>query len=124
MTLPYDQSFSPPAPALTVEVFVPGVPDQRRLVLAKLDTAADMTAVPLNLIKQLGMKIASSVEVAGYEADYAVVSTYLVGIELPQARIRRVEVVPISEDYVLLGRDVLNNFFINLNGPELTFDVK
>lgn len=66
----------------------------------------------------------ASVEVAGYEADYAVIGTYLVGIELPQARIRRIEVVPISEDYVLLGRDVLNNFDINLNGPELTFEMR
>jgi hypothetical protein len=43
---------------------------------------------------------------------------------LPGARIRRIEVVPISEDYVLLGRDVLNLFHITLDGPDLTFELR
>jgi hypothetical protein len=72
----------------------------------------------------LNAEIFSAIVVSGYESSPAAISTYLAGIELPNARVRRVEVVPISEDYVLLGRDVLNNFVINLNGPELTFDVK
>jgi hypothetical protein len=29
MSFPYDQSFSPPAPALLVEVFSPDAPNQR-----------------------------------------------------------------------------------------------
>jgi len=33
------------------------------------------------------------------------------------------EVISIPETYVLLGRDVLNRFYIRLNGPDLTFDM-
>jgi len=32
------------------------------------------------------------------------------------------EVIAIPKDHVLLGRDVLNHFYVKLNGPELTFD--
>jgi hypothetical protein len=93
-------------------------------VSAKLDTAADITAVPIHVLISLNAEIFSAIVVSGYESSPAAISTYLAGIELPNARVRRVEVAPILEDYVLLGRDVLNNFVINLNGPELTFDVK
>jgi hypothetical protein len=33
------------------------------------------------------------------------------------------EVIAFPEPYVLLGRDVLNDFCVQLNGPELTFDL-
>ena len=43
---------------------------------------------------------------------------------IAQARFRRLEVILIPEDYVLLGRDVLNHFYTHLNGPDLDFDLR
>jgi len=103
---------------------MPSQPDRRRSLLAKLDTAADITAIPFTVILQLEMKTASEIEVAGYDSPSTTVSTHLAGSELPNARIRRIEVIPISEDYVLLGRDVLNLFHITLDGPDLTFELR
>lgn len=122
--LPYDRAFSPPAPVITVEVFKTLQPEQRQTVPAKLDTAADISAVPLRVIQQLALKSDGEIELAGYDNVPASVSTYLVGLELPNARIRRIDVVPIAENYALLGRDVLNLFHITLNGPELDFDLR
>ena len=42
----YDQSFEPPAPLLDVLVLHPWVPDRSRRVPAKLDTGADLSAIP------------------------------------------------------------------------------
>jgi hypothetical protein len=47
--------------------------------------------------------------------------TYMVTLELAAARFRYLEVVATLEKYALLGRDVLNNFYVQLNGPDLTF---
>jgi hypothetical protein len=124
MTLPYDRSFSPPAPALMVEVYSPDDPTQRQQILAKLDTAADITVISAQVLDTLNAEVFSMQVVSGYESTPIAVSTYVVGIELPTARIRRIEVVPISEDYVLLGRDVLNLFYITLDGPDLTFELR
>ncbi|MGD8791132.1 MAG: hypothetical protein PVF47_01160 [Anaerolineae bacterium] len=38
-------------------------------------------------------------------------------------RFQLLEVIAFPEPYVLLGRDVLNDFYAQLNGPELTFDL-
>ncbi len=40
-----------------------------------------------------------------------------------QVRFRRLEVIAFPEEYMLLGRDVLNHFYARLNGPDLMFDL-
>jgi hypothetical protein len=45
-------------------------------------------------------------------------------VEPSPIRFRRLEVILIPEEYVLLGRDVLNHFYAHLNGPDLTFDLR
>jgi len=40
-------------------------------------------------------------------------------MEVTNARFRHLEVVTTPEEYALLGRDVLNNFYVQLNGPRL-----
>ncbi|HEY4688143.1 MAG TPA: hypothetical protein VIK33_02440 [Anaerolineae bacterium] len=124
MKRPYDQRFSPPAPALTIDIFVPDNANQRDTILAKLDTAADISAIPLDLLKAWRLEPESEIVISGIDAAPTTVRTYTVGIELPDARIRRSEVIPIAEDYALIGRDILNHFYIYLNGPDLTFEIQ
>jgi hypothetical protein len=50
MKYPYDEAFSPPAPLLPIEIFVPEEPQQRTQVDAKLDTAADISAIPSRIV--------------------------------------------------------------------------
>ena len=124
MRYEYDRQFSPPAPALMIEIFDPDDSDRRERVLAKLDTAADISAIPLQVLVGWRLEPDSEIVVSGFESAPAAMRSYTVGIELPEARIRRVEVVPFAMDYALLGRDVLNLLFIDLAGPTLTFEIK
>ena len=119
----YNEEEQPPAPFLDVVVHHPEDTAQTVQVQAKIDTGADISAVPATLVAQLGLPIASKMNVEGYDGVATTVSTYSVLIEVRQARFRVREVISISETYVLLGRDVLNHFYIHLNGPELTFDL-
>jgi hypothetical protein len=123
MKYPYDEAFSPPAPLLPIEIFVPEEPQQRAQVDAKLDTAADISAIPSRIVNEWDLEPVSEIMVVGYDAETEVLPTYTVGLELPHARIRHIEVLVIPEPYALLGRDVLNHFYVNLSGPELTFAV-
>ena len=119
----YNEEEQPPAPFLNVVVNHPGDTAQAVHIQAKIDTGADISAVPTTLITQLGLPIASKITVEGYDGLATTVSTYSVLIEVAQAHFRIQEVISIPESYVLLGRDVLNHFYIHLNGPELTFDL-
>jgi len=103
---------------------MPDAPNQKQQVLAKLDTAADISAIPLRLLMDWKMQPESEIDVAGFDTAPTTIRTYTVGIELSDARIRRSEIIPISEDYALIGRDILNSLYVDLEGPELTFEMR
>ncbi len=123
MKYPYSEALSPPAPVLPIEVFIPEEPQQRRSLDAKLDTAADISAVPSALIDDLKLEAVSEIVISGYDAKSELMATYTVGLELPRARVRHIEVIAVPDAYILLGRDVLNHFDLHLNGPELSFEM-
>ena len=49
--------------------------------------------------------------------------TYSVLFDVAHVRFGSIRVITIPGTYALLGRDVLNHFYIHLNGPELTFNL-
>jgi hypothetical protein len=89
-----------------------------------LDTAADISAVPLNLLSAWNAEPESEIVVSGFDATPMTIATFTVGIEFADTRIHRSEVIAIPGDHALLGRDILNLFHIELNGPELTFTMR
>jgi len=119
----YNPTVSPPAPFL--DVLLRSFVDVTLALTApaKIDTGADITAIPETTIEQLRLRPRSEISVAGYDDRMITVHTYFVILEMAQARFRPIEVVTTPAPYVLLGRDVLNYFYTRLNGPDLTFDL-
>ena len=120
---PYDRDIEPPAPFLKVQVHLPGHPDVAQSIHAKLDTGADVSAIPTFLVEELNLCPESQLLIEGYDLHLVTLHTYYVALVVAQARFRRLEVITFPEKYMLLGRDVLNHFYTHLNGPELTFDL-
>lgn len=120
--LPYNESIEPPAPFLNLVVIHPTT-SERLALTAKLDTAADISAISRNLVSTLGLIETSPIAVEGYDGLIVQIPTYIIVLELPQMIIRNLRVIAIPEDYMLLGRDVLNLLYTKLNGPDKTFDV-
>lgn len=117
----YDRSVCPPAPFVDVRVSPPLSPALGQPLPAKLDTAADISCIPTDLIDEFGLLPARTIPVEGYDGVREVVYAYTVILEVAAVRFRHLEVVAIPEEYALLGRDVLNHFYVQLNGPDLTF---
>ncbi len=120
---PYDRDVEPPAPFLRVLVHPPGHPDVAQSIRAKLDTGADVSAIPASLVEELSLCPESQLLIEGYDLRLVTLHTYYVALVVAQVRFRRLEVITFPEKYVLLGRDVLNHFYARLNGPELMFDL-
>ena len=118
---PYDTSFTPPAPVLPVQIGSAQSPGEMRRTTAQLDTGADISGVPITLLSELGIEPYRSVEVQDFDGDVKQVRTFLIQLELDRFRFRRLEVVALDAPRALLGRDVLNNFYLALDGPELIF---
>jgi hypothetical protein len=119
----YNREIDPPAPFLDIVVCYPDEPTLTVNILAKIDTAADVSAMPAVLVNQLKLPITRKLLIEGYEGVPAHVLTYGVVFEVARARFKGLRVVAFPDDYVLLGRDILNYFYIKLNGPDLTFDL-
>jgi hypothetical protein len=119
----YDQSVKPPAPFIDVVISHSEDTAQTINVRAIIDTAADVSAIPMTLVDQLELPITKKLMVKGYDDVPTSVFTYSVLLEVSQVQFRNLRVIATPRAYVILGRDVLNHFYIQLNGPELTFDV-
>jgi len=120
----YDLSVEPPAPFVDLLVSEPSQSQSARQVAAKLDSAADISAIPATLVAQLNLHAASTLLIEGYDLRPVVVSTYYVTVELAGYRHTLVEVVATGEEYMLLGRDILNSYYLHLNGPDLTVEIE
>ena len=120
---PYNQDVYPPAPFLDVVLHHPANPQVTQSLPAKVDTGADISAIPFSTVDEFNLSRFSTIPVEGYDGQLSTVPTYAIGLHIADTYLGHLEVISIPEAYVLLGRDVLNGFYIRLNGPDLTFDM-
>lgn len=120
----YDHTVDPPAPFLQVTVAGVIIPQQHEeTVPALLDTGSDITAVPVRLTDSLHLQAIGRLRLEDVEARTTHVSTYAVRLTVAGLTNTHLEVILTGLDFVVLGRDVVNHFYVLLNGPELTFDL-
>lgn len=120
----YDLTIDPPAPFLQVTLAGAIIPEEHEeTVPALLDTGSDITAVPAKLIDPLHLQAIGRLRLEDVEARTTYVSTYAVRLAGAGLTIPYLEVILTGLDFVVLGRDVVNHFYMLLNGPELAFDL-
>lgn len=85
----------------------------------KIDTAADMTAIPVRLQEGLSLKPFTRRRTKGaLDSNYVTTPTFLLEYSLDGSEFFELEVLITARPYVLLGRDVLNSLVLIANGPE------
>ena len=122
MRVDYNRLISPPAPFVQIQVAHPDRPFHLQPIVAKIDSGADVTALPLSIIQHLNLPIMDVLDVSGYDDRVSTIQTYFAIIELAKVR-GRIQVIAISEEYALLGRDVLNHLRVLLDGPALALEI-
>ena len=91
---------------------------------AQIDTAADRTVIPGELVARLGLVPADELLVAGFGGQVFLVATYFVELSLRGRPARLIEVLAHEgEPYILLGRDILNHHRLLLDGPALALEI-
>jgi predicted aspartyl protease len=121
----YNQQLTPPAPFVHVTVR----PPERGIAVsdlpALLDTAADITVIPARIAEELQLIPLDEVPIGKFDGRVSWVSTFLVQLALRQATPKVIRVVASrDEPYVLLGRDVLNDYRATLDGPLLRLEIE
>jgi hypothetical protein len=121
----FQQDYRPPAPLIPVTAGNPLKSDEPINWVAQIDSGADRTVVPDRLLTLLGAPAFDTTVVEGFGGVKFRKHTYVVRIGLSSLRSHVLEVTEgTGEDYILLGRDVLNKYRVVLNGPELCVDIE
>lgn len=124
------QLFNPPAPVVLVELrspTSPNVPHPARLP-ALIDSGADGSAIPRALIDSLRLCQVDEIMAGGYddeEEDLVPQPVYSVHLTFPSLKPILVEVIPKdSEGYAIIGRNIINDWLLTLDGPKFKAYIK
>lgn len=118
MAFDYDTSYVPSAPVVEIEIdgYDKEIGKQRLRVM--IDSGADVTLIPLFILETVGATYKETRWMRGVTGERIEVDLYLTGLEIGTQLINGVAVVgtPATMDAVI-GRDVLNQLVITLDGP-------
>lgn len=120
----YDSSFEPPA--LCIEVTIANTINRRkrRVLNALLDTGADITAIPREQVDLLNLYRRDQIQLETVDGTSSTIYTYAVRFTHGDLVIPRLEVILTGLDIVIVGRDVLNQLYLRLDGPHQQFAVQ
>jgi predicted aspartyl protease len=120
----YNQQFQPPAPFVHVTIRTPRGEQMVADVPALLDTAADITVVPGRISDELHLVPLDEISIEGFDRHVTCVPTFLVQVSLRQLEPVVVKVVVGREEpFVLLGRDILNQYRVLFDGRQLRLEI-
>ena len=121
-TFEYDTTFVPAMPVVEVHISMErGL--EGRVVPAIVDSGADASMLPLQILKQIGARIAGRHWMVGVTGTRTKADLYPIFLQLGNHSLY-VSVIgnPINTDTVI-GRDVLNHMIITLNGLAETVEL-
>lgn len=115
----YDQQhYSPPAPVIPIAITAPGRTRATRVLAALIDSGADATLLPVNLLEDIGARAVGYATLVGISDQPHLAEVYVVNVEIGAHVLYAMRVLAMPPDSAdVLGRDVLNHLTITLNGP-------
>jgi predicted aspartyl protease len=123
MKRPLSRAFDPPAPMVPTRIRAPGGLDNAALE-GKLDTGADLSAVPEGYLAELDLPPVRIVRAAGFAGELQEVVVYRVDIEIGDMSFRSIEALATRRPYVILGRNVLRRLIMRLDGPGEKLEIR
>jgi len=125
ITFEYDLAYDPSAPVMKIEI--DGYHDLfgKSSLWAMVDSGADATMIPLRILEAIGAAYKETMWMRGVTGGRVEVDRYLVAIRIGSNLIRGIHVVaaPVSNEAVI-GRDVLNQLVVTLDGPAEVTEVR
>jgi len=114
---PYLTTYYPPMPVLQVRLGYPGESLRLGPLPAIVDTGADGTLVPQSLVDELGAPFIDDVRVRSHWGEWRNVQLFTVDVGIGSLCLPAVEVVGDPGQEIVLGRNILNQLKLLLDGP-------
>jgi len=122
--IPYNTTYLPPMPSLTVTLHLPGESGSVGPFPAIVDTGADTTLVPATHLQQLNAPIWDEAVLRSHWGEHRRIYTYLLDVEIGAHTLLGIVVVGDTQSQdIILGRNLLNKLILLLDGPQTTLHV-
>ncbi len=118
-----DRAFDPPAAVVPVRLRVPGGVEWTALA-AKIDTGADLCAVPERVLEALDVAPVRIVRAATFTGTLQEVQVYRIDLELAGEVLARIEALATRRPYVIAGRNALRHFVLRIDGPRERLELR
>lgn len=111
------QDYDPPMPVLALGLSRAGRTEAAVTIEAIVDSGSDGTLIPLDILEEAGAQYVDSAYVRGITGHREEVELYLITVHIGGHSVHavRAAALPASEE-AILGRNVLNQLNITLNG--------
>lgn len=124
LDFPYDEKYDPAMPV--VEAVLDGYAGlESKAVMAIIDSGADGTMLPIDVLEAVGALYQDTVQMRGVLGESERVDRYTVGLKLGAITLHSINSVAIpAGTESVIGRDVLNQLLLTLNGPAFTTQIE
>src|SRR5438105_2376189 len=123
LILLYESAEKPPAPYVDLEINPPRREHLRAEFRGKLDSGAGLTVIPDSLAQQWHLRQRDRVFVRAFDGSLSMRPLYRVDLTIGTRHFRCVLVTTSRRTNVLIGRDLLNQLTITLDGPHLRVEI-
>jgi predicted aspartyl protease len=124
MEYPYSDKFDPPAPVIRITLISPVDVNNIFSHSAQLDTGADMTTIPQSVIDSLELMPARDIIAISYDNSVSIRLTYYVNVRIGEFKFYPLEILSSPGKDFLVGRDILNQWIITLDGRSQILKIK
>ena len=124
LTFAYDSAYSPSMPVVDLNVSRPGSRRSDQIVTAVVDSGADGTLLPIDVLEAVGAGYVGEAVIRGISGSRQQVSMYLVSLHVGAHALQAIRVVAAPEgSEAILGRNALQYLVVTLNGPAAVTEI-
>ena len=123
-TYDYSEECTPPCPLIPIKISNALEPDKYLEKTALLDTGSEISCIPKKIAQELDLQSTTSKDLAGVSGSVEETPIYTLNIEFNDKSFIEYELFEFAdEDYLLIGRDILNEFHICFDGINLNVNI-
>ena len=124
LTFQYDESYFPAFPVVEIEIDGYDATSARQTLLALVDSGADGSMIPFPMLQAVGATFEDSVQMRGVTGGVQTVDRYTIAVRIGVHVVQAVHAVAVASDgEAVIGRDVLNDLVVTLNGPAHVIEI-
>ncbi|MEM7110950.1 MAG: hypothetical protein AAF614_00855 [Chloroflexota bacterium] len=118
----YNTIFHPAAPFVEISLSDYAEQQQPLTLIAQIDSGSDATAIPMQTLRHVNARFEETRVMRGISGIAQRVDMYLVAIRLAGVTFYPT-VMAINGAEAIIGRDILNDLIVTLNGPASTTEI-